>query len=150
MHRYVTEHCGVLCADLETGYDGEYRHLWMKGDKVVQGFKEQQVCWTTKVIEFDQFIAKKKEKGNLIEAFNEFIPDCCQRSTPDINSHAYWTYEETSLLGVGEVNDSNHLSLYVMEAPSIDAFKNRLGIYLQNTEDEKALAYSPSKEVTSK
>jgi len=51
---------------------------------------------------------------------------------------------------VGEVNDSNHLSLYVMEAPSIDAFKNRLGIYLQNTEDEKALAYSPSKEVTSK
>jgi len=44
MHWYVTENA-VLCSDLETGYDGEYRHLRTKGDKVVQRFKEQQqVC----------------------------------------------------------------------------------------------------------
>ena len=121
-----------------------------RATKWVKGFKNRSYSDRLKLLNLTT-LEKRRKRGDLIEAFKiitgkeDIEPDSLftiANNVHHLRGHKLRLYKQPCRLNLRKnfftqrvVNDWNRLPSYVVEAPSINAFKNRLDEFLQDMDD---------------
>ena len=121
-----------------------------RATKWVKGFRNRSYSDRLKLLNLTT-LEKRRKRGDLIEAFKiitekEVIePDSLFTIANNVHylrGHKLRLYKQPCRLNLRKnfftqrvVNDWNRLPSYVVKAPSINAFKNRLDEFLQDMDD---------------